>query len=100
PHTYLYILPLHDALPILEGIPHHRADVVLDAAATTVADGYLRYSCRIVYPPRKPVPRHLSEDRPPVREAAHEAEACRDVEARRQDRKSTRLNSSHVKISY
>src|SRR5690349_23552940 len=83
--TQLYTLSLHDALPICVAIARHLRD--------------LRYA----------VDRDaLSADRPGIRVCARIAAAVGDARERvdvgrqrvRQDRKSTRLNSSHVEISY
>src|SRR5690606_41732243 len=74
----IYTLSLHDALPIWRGLVGGRSP----GPQRGGAPGPDR--CR------RPVP---VQHQPPV------ARACRAVRAQ-QDRKSTRLNSSHVKISY
>src|SRR5688572_32308085 len=76
-----YTLSLHDALPIF---PPDDGD---DAGAIARD---LRH--------RRVVLRHLSSARGPASAAATDRAVCRGV--RREDRKSTRLNSSHSQISY
>src|SRR5690349_24131019 len=49
---------------------------------------------------RKPRPRELRSQRPPPRRRRHRRRRSRPRPGRRPDRKSTRLNSSHVEISY
>src|SRR5690606_41809799 len=89
-------LSLHGALPI-----SRRAGI--DAAESTVAPGdrLLRRLTGARKPPGVPVP-------PPATVSPAESSTPRRPgrprdtpgKPRRQDRKSTRLNSSHVKISY
>src|SRR5690606_41795251 len=95
----LYTLSLHDALPIYDGGLDHRAVAAAPHAAVEAM-------------PRIRLGQHLlaaAEDgRHLVRSEARDASvvvARRGAEHERadvaaQDRKSTRLNSSHVKISY
>src|SRR5690606_40976001 len=86
PHTGIYTLSLHDALPILPA-PEPR----------------LRSSNR-TQPPAAPILILLRKQ--PQRESLLPGSIEADDEPRvdqfdaAQDRKSTRLNSSHVKISY
>src|SRR5690606_41847418 len=78
--TEIYTLSLHDALPIY-GAPAHR-----DFAQQIVQQrgGVLVQPCvRLVEQQHRRVGQDRPRDRQPL-----------------QDRKSTRLNSSHVKISY
>src|SRR5690349_25052475 len=70
--TEIYTLPLHDALPILEPVQHVNGARSRGRGANTQLARELRVSAR----------RHS---------------CCFFVP---QDRKSTRLNSSHVEISY
>src|SRR5439155_25696218 len=94
PTTEIYTLSLHDALPILPSTS--------DPATPDCPRGQLRP------PPRplrvQPARRPLADpgDHPAGRRAGYARPGAdrprRDV--RRQDRKSTRLNSSHVAISY
>src|SRR5207302_9172080 len=81
--TDIYTLSLHDALPIcrhgVEGLPD------VDPREEDLAD-HLAEAAR---------PPELTEERT----GQDEHEPAADVPAPR-DRKSTRLNSSHVKISY
>src|SRR5690606_41819591 len=85
-----YALPLHDALPILaERLQHpalahravgtHRADAEMAVGGGELVVGPV-VRIQMIVP----------------REAAHEV----DLVLVARDRKSTRLNSSHVKISY
>src|SRR5205814_7902047 len=73
--TVIYTLSLHDALPISSDTAIVAGEVVLAAAVI-----YLAY---------KTIDR-LRED----------AKAFDDIEGLERDRKSTRLNSSHLGISY
>src|SRR3712207_9482295 len=70
--TEIYTLPLHDALPIY---PHHLAG----------ESG------------RSPCLHHLRRLAGPCRRGSG---VCRKSRTESQDRKSTRLNSSHANISY
>src|SRR5256885_15612209 len=81
--TEIYTLSLHDALPILNQqriaqIPDHRRPI---------------YSSR---PPRKSILYNMMRIPPNVLPRGFMAKAA----AAKQDRKSTRLNSSHLVISY
>src|SRR5690606_41277159 len=74
--TEMYTLSLHDALPIYPGLADARqrpADAFAGASRSVVAPAGL---------------------------ADRGSALCRLQSADREDRKSTRLNSSHVKISY
>src|SRR5690606_41772727 len=82
PPTASYTLSLHDALPICQ--IHRRQAVEADIARCEKAQG--RADAQRVGPS------------PSERERDHRALALEHQ--RRRDRKSTRLNSSHVKISY
>src|SRR5207302_5183999 len=92
PPTALYTLSLHDALPILDP-PRHSRDADLLQAAQRAKSGKAA---------------HLGGDQAqsqgdhPLRlRAARRAGAVLHLHHLRvRDRKSTRLNSSHVKISY
>src|SRR5207302_2760741 len=75
--TALYTLSLHDALPICPGLGQGRA----------------RPADRAEDLARRPGVRHRQAGGHPDRGGGH-------VRGRHGDRKSTRLNSSHVKISY
>src|SRR5690606_41897712 len=81
PPTHIYPLSLHDALPIFwrrREADHARRTAGRDDAAAA----------------RPEAPAHAGGGRNPrVRQAGHRS-------GERLDRKSTRLNSSHVKISY
>src|SRR5690606_40310216 len=86
-HTSIYTLPLHDALPIWE---------FLEKSLKTEKVGETEYF------------RVTVEDRSPESARAMLTALISELirnsvprdEARRADRKSTRLDSSHVKISY
>src|SRR5207253_8234899 len=84
---------LHDALPIWQHMPRRRAraDVVLPAGPGDVAahDAFERQHLE------PPADRRAAVGREP--EEVVRAQLAR---AREPDRKSTRLNSSHVAISY
>src|SRR5690606_39330193 len=93
--TQLYPLPLPAALPIAVGVagraapaagaPEGRAEVGVDRQPAGLQ--------REVHVAHRPVERLGVDDVLPLLQAA-------DAEEARGDRKSTRLNSSHVKISY
>src|SRR5439155_20337261 len=89
----IYTLSLHDALPISQ--PGGRLDHLL---VEQVVGGRALQR----HPPRQ----HAHGGRPPKRVAVHALEelvqplAARPRRLHAQDRKSTRLNSSHVAISY
>src|SRR3712207_9004926 len=87
--TEIYTLSLHDALPICQ-------DVLFDHVDEVVG-GRLRASRDAVQAPRKRAhdpahPGHDGED--------DQRQLPVEVEQIDQDRKSTRLNSSHANISY
>src|SRR5690606_40303417 len=86
-----YTLSLHDALPISHTIARGLPPVVGRRAGTHAAQP--RRACGGAVPAR--CPRKLRSDGragSPVRRTG--------LRAHQRDRKSTRLNSSHVKISY
>src|SRR5690606_41019197 len=90
--TAIHPLSLHDALPIYARHRRHRrldADVV--RARRAAADAHAAPA------PREPVDRGALRDGEVGVVAFEHAHV---VAAPRRDRKSTRLNSSHVKISY
>src|SRR5690606_40910117 len=82
--TEIYTLSLHDALPIWKR--RQRASSI--ASACGRSDGASS----------RPTPKYSSLRTHPEACAALRASPCRRAPAA--DRKSTRLNSSHVKISY
>src|SRR5699024_12284613 len=96
----LYPLSLHDALPILQHVAqrvHERVDVLEDRRAR----GERREGLRGI-PPQS---LRVAVDEVRAREARgeralHRAELHRVGARLEEDRKSTRLNSSHVSISY
>src|SRR5690606_42028828 len=90
--SLLYTLSLHDALPIL------------NYAIKTLSDKYLGYNAKIYYFKQihhlvllYPYLTTLLEDKVI---ASHSAPNWIIKNIAKEDRKSTRLNSSHVKISY
>src|SRR5258705_3320238 len=89
--TEIYPLPLHDALPISAGFePFDRA----------VASQNSRWIVpRIDVPERsyRAVEHAVEQSRVPVRQRGR---VCLVIHRPKQDRKSTRLNSSHLGISY
>src|SRR5690606_41247030 len=88
PPTEIYTLSLHDALPISRTDPRHHAHA--RQARGHGRHGLPRRARLGGLPPARgrPVPR------------GHERGRARGLPLGREDRKSTRLNSSHVKISY
>src|SRR5690606_41309773 len=91
--TCICTLSLHDALPIFLQLRAHRgvAGCAADQARVAFVDAHPWKGGRI----------HLN--RPAIALAAHENvrdHVFRGCSADLGDRKSTRLNSSHVKISY
>src|SRR5690606_41574840 len=84
PPTATYPLSLHDALPICSPHPAERSVAVLRQPQQMVGQGL--------------APRRLPADQQQRVVAGDRAEDV--VEFGLVDRKSTRLNSSHVKISY
>src|SRR5207302_11283854 len=98
PPTDRYTLSLHDALPILPrdpaaGLLHDDGDrQLLDEARDRLeAAGEIAIAARL----------HELHRRVQVDAERVGADALRErLDLRRGDRKSTRLNSSHVKISY
>src|SRR5439155_24881720 len=88
-NTEIYTLSLHDALPILQ-----RRDQRLEFAQT-LADR------RRPAHAERPGHRRSDRHRPPGHPfARRESSLLAGTKRRPQDRKSTRLNSSHVAISY
>src|SRR5207249_10546872 len=93
--TQIYPLSLHDALPISEILGQHELPVSRET---------VRRFCREVLrekPRRSRKPLTSSPGSPatngPIRS---KTKTCSQNTAKPQDRKSTRLNSSHVSISY
>src|SRR5688572_31868895 len=86
--TGIYTLSLHDALPICDVVEHlvQRAGAQRDGADARL--GVAHVLRRVAGPERRR-----------VRHVGLRGRAPRDLE-RREDRKSTRLNSSHSQISY
>src|SRR5690606_42127912 len=87
-------LSLHDALPIYRCLDHI-ADAHLARAVLALA---LEAAQLEQVPDRAPDPVGLGDD--PPGQALGDLRVALVVERLGQDRKSTRLNSSHVKISY
>src|SRR5690606_41267138 len=81
--TTIYTLSLHDALPILSAV------AAVGGGQPTVVGGGEAHLDRELDPPPA-----LLDERPQGTERRD------DVRGGQRDRKSTRLNSSHVKISY
>src|SRR5690606_41327184 len=88
PSTFRHTPSLHDALPISECLPKVRGHRFhsLSLLGAQAGQGRLR---RFFVPPR----RHLQN--PPTLDIRQNGGVALSL-----DRKSTRLNSSHVKISY
>src|SRR5204863_3258622 len=100
PSTYLISLTLHDALPIWNGRPQRGLSKKFcpyvrtrRRARTKVAAGYAILR-GVNQAGRK---RMVSQG---VTNAIHRPVRCRAAQNCVSDRKSTRLNSSHVEISY
>src|SRR5207302_7278890 len=92
PTTHAYTLSLHDALPISRShVPCSRISTKCRVSHT----GKPRLSRRSASRTRPLLPRSVSDQRFPT--CGWKSDA---VPASPRDRKSTRLNSSHVKISY
>src|SRR5690606_41928057 len=91
---------LHDALPILEP-PAHRPRRHTRFAATRIRGGaacLIRLSCRSA--PKIVLNHDFPSQASRWNSAAARRGAITLLERYEKDRKSTRLNSSHVKISY
>src|SRR5690606_41453203 len=91
--THISSLSLHDALPILPRPPHHRPPRVTQC----VLPQLLAVDHVLGSGSRDPVAAVLD---PTVELADHTVFRPQEVDTSQPDRKSTRLNSSHVKISY
>src|SRR5690606_40204872 len=89
-HVAIYSLSLHDALPISTD----SVDFVDEDDARRVLLGLLEH---VAHAARADADEHFDEVRPRDREERHIGFAG---DGAGEDRKSTRLNSSHVKISY
>src|SRR5207253_11288058 len=92
--TITYTLSLHDALPIFDpGQARHRMreQALQEAGIGRLRMDHVAHACLEVLASGVDAPEH-----DPV--AEHEIEV--DLVGRDLDRKSTRLNSSHVAISY
>src|SRR5207253_8884320 len=88
PHTDTYTLSLHDALPISGAMP---------AAREPARSNEQRHRCEDARGTRQR-PDGVGRERPEERRLVAGEERMQQVQ--RRDRKSTRLNSSHVAISY
>src|SRR5690606_41521710 len=93
PSSRFYPLPLHDALPISVAFV---ADVGLAVEAVLVGVGLVAERGAVVVPAGAVVPLLLGG----LAVGFEAVFAGPPLDADRVDRKSTRLNSSHVKISY
>src|SRR5690606_41995445 len=95
--TLLYTLSLHDALPIFVLVIDGKAEI-LETHDTTVNTARAKYPSpsviRLVYLIKRPRPRVKLTRREIFIRDNFTCQYCG------RDRKSTRLNSSHVKISY
>src|SRR5690606_40007697 len=91
PPTQVYTLSLHDALPIFTGA---------QLEPPPPDDGHL--TCATVYAQRipQPSPRIGPPNKPQPAPMAGQVGGGKHGSSGQSDRKSTRLNSSHVKISY
>src|SRR5690606_39528568 len=84
PTTWTCTLSLHDALPICERL------------ARGIFPRFGKFECRHEIIQQTAQPLVLNDDFPPIRAERGTA----DIQSSQEDRKSTRLNSSHVKNSY
>src|SRR5690606_40355886 len=89
----LYTLSLHDALPILLAGIHAVEEGDLLARGLQAGGGLARG-------PGVPAQVRVEADLAVEAEAVHAQQGDEHAHVPRLDRKSTRLNSSHVKISY
>src|SRR5690606_41394409 len=93
--SVIFSLSLHDALPICFG---DLVELDLEREARLhAAVPALRAACRLVRVHARRIEAVRAER---VRGGEQLARVVRGDQAERRDRKSTRLNSSHVKISY
>src|SRR5207253_11416010 len=98
--TDTYTLSLHDALPILPAGSHRQGDAVQRVGCHTERlrrQTNASMCTSIAAPPKKVQPSIFCESR--VRPDVHGAGVTVCEVIQRTDRKSTRLNSSHVAIS-
>src|SRR5690606_41781797 len=89
--TAIYTLSLHDALPIFRGECLRPPFILVDRHGPVPYPKLLHYCAHR--------PRQVDPGGPPHRAYAGRLSAG-DARSDSRDRKSTRLNSSHVKISY
>src|SRR5690606_41354280 len=96
----VYPLPLHDALPISDVVPHLQpADILVDGMRGRSSLWYrVRVNLIHVPPGIRPTQEALDADYDPWAGFEWPDRSGRLERAPRRDRKSTRLNSSHVKI--
>src|SRR5690606_41659223 len=87
PHTEIYTLSLHDALPIYQGNDKQHITEVLNA----ILAAYSQQNIERRSAETAQTLKFLEDQLPELKQQLDVAE---------RDRKSTRLNSSHVKISY
>src|SRR5256886_5454775 len=93
PTTEIYPLPLPDALPISRELCRRGAEKEREAKPPHREDGP-HHAVFLPAPARGRCPRGQAQ------RTAEPLQAARDLDVLHQDRKSTRLNSSHSQISY
>src|SRR5690606_39669930 len=96
--TGFYTLSLHDALPILAVLLGRSAELRKDAAAHLGTIARLREQIDSLNARLKELDEELDSLAPQPGAVQETLQRLRELSE--QDRKSTRLNSSHVKISY
>src|SRR5690606_41720818 len=96
--SYTIFLPLHDALPIFEQIDHRLAPC--PALAMHMLEEVERQRARPVEEQHEPLLQVVEVARRKLAEQRAQRGDRSAIQQRLLDRKSTRLNSSHVKISY
>src|SRR5207302_6704452 len=89
--THISPLSLHDALPILKSLLDYHVSLL-----GKIEDGKFSTTIKVVVPVTSlcPCSKEISD------RGAHNQRSHVTITVKPKDRKSTRLNSSHVKISY
>src|SRR5205807_9448113 len=93
PPTVIYTLSLHDALPIWQAERSRAYPVPPQPQRAGGGQQAVQAAAQASPPPRRPFT-------PADSGVINSFKVCSDVQCRTSDRKSTRLNSSHLVISY